>query len=103
MDLQLNGKKVLVTGSSKGIGAAIAKKFALEGAIVIVHGRDRAQADDVVHAIVKQGGRAHRVLGDLTDDAAVGRLVEEAWKQAGAIDILVNNAGGSGAVKQDWA
>lgn len=103
MDLQLHGKKVLVTGSSKGIGAGIASKFALEGAIVIVHGRDRIQADEVAHDIVKQGGRAHVALGDLTDDSAVERLLSEAEQQAGAIDILVNNAGGSGAVKQEWS
>lgn len=103
MDLQLDGKKVLVTGSGKGIGAGIANKFALEGAIVIVHGRDRAQAEDVAHAIVKRGGRAHVVLGDLTDDGAVERLVDEASQQTGAIDILVNNAGGSAAVKEDWS
>lgn len=103
MELQLDGKKVLITGSSKGIGAGIANKFALEGAIVIVHGRDRAQSDDVANAIVKQGGRAHVVLGDLTDDDAVERLVSDARRQAGTIDILVNNAGGSGAVKEDWS
>ncbi len=103
MDLQLDGKTVLVTGSSKGIGAGIAKKFALEGAIVLVHGRDRAQADEIAHAIVRQGGRAHVVLGDLLDDAAVARLLDSARQQAGPIDILVNNAGGSGNVKEDWA
>jgi len=103
MDLQLNGRTVLVTGSSKGIGAGIAGKFALEGAIVIVHGRDRQQADDVADAIVGRGGRAHVVLGDLTDDDAVRRLLDEASRHAGRIDILVNNAGGSGAVKEDWS
>ena len=92
MDLQLDGKTVLVTGSSKGIGAGIAMKFALEGAIVLVHGRDRAQADEIAHAIVRQGGRAHVVLGDLLDDAAVARLLDSARQQAGPIDILVNNA-----------
>jgi NAD(P)-dependent dehydrogenase (short-subunit alcohol dehydrogenase family) len=103
MDLQLKEKTVLVTGSSKGIGAGIAKKFALEGATVIVHGRDRAQTENVAHAIVTQGGRAHVVLADLTDDAAVEHMLAEAGKLAPAIDILVNNAGGSGAVKEDWA
>lgn len=103
MDLQLDGKKVLVTGSSNGIGAGIANRFALEGAIVIVHGRDRTQADEVAHAIVKQGGRAHVVLGDLTDGRAVERLAHEASQHAGAIDILVNNAGGSSSVKEDWS
>ena len=102
MDLQLDGKKVLVTGSSKGIGAGIARKFALEGAIVIVHGRDRTQADEVAHAIIEHGGRAHVVLGDLTNDDAVQGLLDEASRQAGMIDILINNAGGSSAVKEDW-
>lgn len=102
MDLQLDGKKVLVTGSSKGIGAGIARKFALEGAIVIVHGRDRTQADEVAHAIVEHGGRAHVVLGDLTNDDAVQGLLDEASRQAGMIDILINNAGGSSAIKEDW-
>jgi len=103
MDLQLDGKTVLVTGSSKGIGAGIARKLAREGAIVVVHGRDRAQADDVAHAIVARGGRAHVVLGDLTDDAAVERLADDAGKLVRSIDILVNNAGGSGVAKEDWA
>ena len=103
MDLQLDGKKVLVTGSSKGIGAGIASRFAQEGAIVIVHGRNSAQADGVAHAIVKQGGRAHVVLGDLTDDSSVERLLNEALQYAGTIDVLVNNAGGSGSVKEEWS
>jgi NAD(P)-dependent dehydrogenase (short-subunit alcohol dehydrogenase family) len=103
MDLQLDGKRVLVTGSSKGIGEAIARKFAQEKAIVIVHGRDKAQTEKVVEDIIRQGGRAHVVLGDLTDDEQVQRLVDEAQKQVGAIDILVNNAGGSGGVQDNWA
>ncbi|MGI4878791.1 MAG: SDR family NAD(P)-dependent oxidoreductase [Janthinobacterium lividum] len=101
MDLQLHGKTTLVTGSSKGIGEAIAKALAREGASVVVHGRDAAQADRVVDAIVANGGRACAVLGDLTQDDAVERLVAEANDRVGAIDILVNNAGGSGP-KNDW-
>lgn len=101
MDLQLKPKTALVTGSSKGIGAAIAMALAREGAAVVVHGRDPAQARHVVDAIVVSGGRAHAVLGDLTQDDAVGRLVAEAQKPIGAIGILVNNAGGSGP-KEDW-
>lgn len=102
MDLQLKGKTVLVTGSSKGIGAGIAKQFAVEGATVIVHGRARAQAERVVAEIVAAGGRAHAVQGDLTDDDAVRALVADAERLAGPIAILVNNAGGSGEVKEDW-
>ena len=103
MDLQLKGKTALVTGSSKGIGEAIARKLALENATVIVHGRDRVQAEQVVADIVALGGRAHAVVGDLTDDAAVLQLVAAAQQLAGRIDIVVNNAGGSGGVKESWA
>ncbi len=102
MDLQLNRKTALVTGSSKGIGEAIAITLAREGAAVVIHGRDAAQAERVVRAIVASGGRAHAVLGDLTQDDAVERLIAEAQAAVGAIDILVNNAGGSGP-KDDWA
>jgi len=103
MDLQLRGKVALVTGSSKGIGEAIARTLALEGAAVIVHGRDKAQAQRVVTDIVASGGRAHVVVGDLTCDEQVQRIVEEAGERAGHVDILVNNAGGSGGVRESWA
>jgi 3-oxoacyl-[acyl-carrier protein] reductase len=102
MDLQLDGKTALVTGSSKGIGEAIARKLAAEHAIVIVHGRDLLLARKVADDIIAQGGRAHVVIGDLTDDDAVQRLVEQAEQVAGPIDILVNNAGGSGGPKESW-
>ena len=103
MDLQLNGRAALVTGSSKGIGEAIAVTLAHEGASVVVHGRDRAQADRVAGVIVAQGGRAHAVVGDLTQDDAVTRLVEEAEQRVGPVAILVNNAGGSGGANGTWA
>ncbi|WP_186130826.1 SDR family NAD(P)-dependent oxidoreductase [Burkholderia gladioli] len=103
MDLQLRGKRALVTGSSKGIGEAIARKLAQEGALVVVHGRDAAQAGAVADDIVRQGGRAHVVLGDLTREAEVERLVDDARRLAGSIDIVVNNAGGSGGAKETWA
>jgi NAD(P)-dependent dehydrogenase (short-subunit alcohol dehydrogenase family) len=102
MDLQLDGKTALVTGSSKGIGEAIARKLAAEKAVVIVHGRDRAQAERVANTILAQGGRAYLVTGDLTQDDAVQRLVEDAEALVGSIDILVNNAGGSCSAKETW-
>ncbi len=102
MDLQLDGKTALVTGSSKGIGEAIARKFAQEKAIIIVHGRDGARAQQVADAIIGQGGRAHVVVGDLTHDDEVQRLVDKAEDLAGPIDILVNNAGGSGGSRESW-
>ncbi len=101
MDLQLKDKTALVTGSSKGIGEAIAMALAREGANVVVHGRDGVQAQRVVSAIVAAGGRAYAVLGDLTQEEAVERLVAEAEEYVGDINILVNNAGGSGP-KNDW-
>jgi NAD(P)-dependent dehydrogenase (short-subunit alcohol dehydrogenase family) len=84
MDLKLHGKKALITGSSKGIGEAIARVLAREGAIVIVHGRDRERTEGVASSIIAQGGQAHAV------------------KLVGAVDILVNNAGGAGGVKESW-
>jgi 3-oxoacyl-[acyl-carrier protein] reductase len=101
MDLQLSGRVALVTGSSKGIGEGIAKVLASEGATVVIHGRDRSEVDQVAGAIVEDGGKAHGVVGDLTDDDQVDRLVKEAQRLAGQIGILVNNAGGSGP-KNDW-
>ncbi|HEY0124036.1 MAG TPA: SDR family NAD(P)-dependent oxidoreductase [Rhizobium sp.] len=101
MDLKLDGKTALVTGSSKGIGEAIARGLAREKAVVVVHGRDGVQTERVVHDIITEGGRAHAVLGDLTIDDDVRRLVDEAQALAGPIDIVINNAGGSGEV-EDW-
>src|ERR1700755_1337561 len=96
MDLQLNDKAALVTGSSKGIGEAIAAALAREGANLVVHGRDGVQTERVVTAIIANGRRAHAVLGDLTLEEEVERLVALAEERVGTIDILVNNAGGSG-------
>ncbi|WP_034915778.1 SDR family NAD(P)-dependent oxidoreductase [Erwinia sp. 9145] len=103
MNLQLEGKKALITGSSKGIGEAIARRLAIEKAVVIVHGRDRAQTEKVASAIVAEGGKAFFVTGDLTSNDDVQQLVDEAEKLAGGIDILVNNAGGSGGIKESWS
>ncbi|OZI20490.1 3-oxoacyl-ACP reductase [Bordetella genomosp. 9] len=102
MDLNLSGKKALITGSSRGIGEAIARKLALEKATVIVHGRDAAQVDKVANEITALGGCAHAVVGDLTHDDQAQRLIEAAQKLVGSIDILINNAGGSGGAKESW-
>ena len=101
MDLKLDGKTALITGSSKGIGEAIARGLAREKVVVVVHGRDRTQADRVAEAILREGGHAHVVTGDLTIDADVQQLVDEAQALAGPIDIVINNAGGSGDT-EDW-
>jgi len=103
MDLQLDGRTALVTGSSKAIGEAIARKLAAEKAVVIVHGRDRAQTEKVANDIVALGGCAYVVLGDLTNDDEVRRLIGQAEKLAGPINILVNNAGGSLGSRDNWS
>lgn len=102
MDLQLNGRVALVTGSSSGIGEGIVRALAREGAAVIVHGRDRDRAERVAAAVRAEGGTADVAVGDLTDEAEVRNLIEAARSSAGEIEILVNNAGGS-AGRSDWA
>lgn len=92
MDLQLKGKRALVTGSNSGLGEAIVKMLAAEGAEVIVHGRNAARAQQVAESITKAGGVADVVIGDLATDEGADDIVNAALKN-GAVDILVNNAG----------
>jgi len=92
---RLDDKVAWVTGSSRGIGAAIARLFARQSALVAVHGRD-PKALNAVHAeIEKEGGRAIAVAGDLTNFAAVEAMRLQIERDLGPIDILVANAGGS--------
>jgi 3-oxoacyl-[acyl-carrier protein] reductase len=90
----LDGKVAVVTGASKGIGAAIAKHLAAEGAAVVVnYASSKAGADKVVGEITAKGGKALAVQADVARKADIERLFA-AMKQAfGALDILVNNAG----------
>ena len=92
MDLQLAGKRALITGSSGGLGEAIAKLLAEEGVAVVIHGRDEARATAVSAAIVKQGGSADVAIGDLASDEGADLVAEKALA-GGVVDILVNNAG----------
>ncbi|MGE8589513.1 MAG: SDR family NAD(P)-dependent oxidoreductase, partial [Alcaligenes sp.] len=96
MDLQLDGKVALVTGSSKGIGQGIAQALAQEGAIIVVHGRNKAKAEESANDIVAQGGRAYVVVGDLTNEGDVQRLIDQAQSFVKPVQIVVNYAGGSG-------
>lgn len=92
MDLKLEGKRALVTGSSAGLGEAIARLMAAEGAEVIVHGRNEERAAAVAKSINDTGGRAIYVLGDLSSDEGADALANGALT-GGPVDILVNNAG----------
>ena len=93
MDLQLAGRRALVTGSSGGIGEAIVKALAREGAAVAVHGRRPEQVSRVVAEIRATGGHAEPVVGDIDDPEACARVADEATRALGGVDILVNNAG----------
>jgi 3-oxoacyl-[acyl-carrier protein] reductase len=92
MNLNLNGKRALVTGSSAGLGEATAKLLAAEGAAVVVHGRDAERAEGVAEAIRKSGRQATTALGDLGTDEGAAEVARTATGD-GPIDILVNNAG----------
>src|SRR5260370_4486553 len=90
----LKGKVAIVTGASKGIGAAIAEHLAAAGATVVVnYASSKEGADRVVTEITRQGGRAVAVQADVAKQADVERLFSETKKAFGRIDILVNNAG----------
>ena len=91
---KLAGKVAVVTGASKGIGAAIAKALAAEGAAVVVnYASDKAGADAVVDAIVSTGGKAIAVQGDVSKADQAKGLIEAAIKAFARLDVLVNNAG----------
>jgi 3-oxoacyl-[acyl-carrier protein] reductase len=92
MDLQLVGKRALVTGSSSGLGEAIVKLLAAEGVAVVVHGRNESRANAVAETIRAGGGSAEVVIGDLTTDAGADAVAVAALARR-PLDILVNNAG----------
>ena len=91
---KLTGKVAVVTGASKGIGAAIAKQLAVEGAAVVVnYASSKTGADNVVREITSSGGKAIAVQGDMSKKADIERLFAETKRVFDAVDILVNNAG----------
>lgn len=94
MTASLAGRVALVTGGSRGIGAATCRRLAGAGARVVVnYASNAAAAQEVVAAIVAAGGQAEAVAADVADDAAAGALVQGVLDRHGRLDVLVNNAG----------
>jgi 3-oxoacyl-[acyl-carrier protein] reductase len=93
--LALTGQVAVVTGSTQGIGAGIARRFAEEGARVVVHGLEshKPQGEKLVKEIEGSGGEALLVVGDLKQEPHCRNLIRRAVERFGQLDILVNNAG----------
>ncbi|MFP5262605.1 MAG: SDR family NAD(P)-dependent oxidoreductase [Blastocatellia bacterium] len=107
--MKLDKKVSIVTGGGRGIGRAIALRFASEGAAVVVAGTTAASIEAVAQEIRGRGGRSLAVSADVSDEAQVARMVAGAIDEFGGIDILVNNAGIAGPTalatevsREDW-
>lgn len=90
--MDVSGKNVLITGSSRGIGLGIAHEFAKQGANVILNGRSSI-SEEILESLSGYGVKVHVVIGDVAKQADAKRMVAEATELAGSVDILVNNAG----------
>ncbi len=95
MDLGLQGAKVFVAASRSGLGAATARRFSLEGAIVAINGRDSQTVSQTAQSIQQEtGNRAIAIVGDVSKREDAYRIVEQAASELGGLDILVTNSGG---------
>jgi NAD(P)-dependent dehydrogenase (short-subunit alcohol dehydrogenase family) len=91
--VRFTGSVAVITGGGQGIGAAVARGLAREGAAIVVAARSTDRIERVAKEIVKAGGKAWAIACDVTDAASVHNLAQAAGRRAGAVDILVNNAG----------
>ena len=91
--MSVNGKTILVTGSTDGVGRYVAERLAVEGARVILHGRDRARGEALAATIAGRGGEARFLRADLASLAEVRALAEAVRHECDGVDVLVNNAG----------
>ena len=99
---KLDGKIAVVTGGSGAIGSAISFRFAMEGAIVLVCGRNIEKINSVIQNITENKGKAFPVILDVTDANQIEKGFDDIIKKYGKIDILVNNAGGSAREKNNY-
>lgn len=99
--MRLKGKTAIITGAGQGIGEGIAQVFAAAGATVVIATRSAENGQAVADAIIKQGGQAHLMVMDVTDDAAVASLIGFTVETYGAIDIMVHNAAAFGTAPVD--
>ena len=102
LDLKLTEKRALITGSSSGIGEAIARALARQGVRVVVHGRNRERAERVTESIRADGGKAWVALADLAQPDGARALARGALEALGGVDILINNAGGADEGFKGW-
>lgn len=89
----VEGKVIIVTGASSGIGEKTAEVLAAEGAKVVLAARRKEKLEDVANRIIAAGGEAYTVSGDVSVREDCDRIAEETVKKYGRIDVLVNNAG----------
>jgi gluconate 5-dehydrogenase len=89
----LTGRRALITGSSQGIGMAIARGLASAGAEIVINGRDEARLEAAARVLNENGARIHAAAFDVTDEDAVNAAVDRIEKNVGPIDVLFNNAG----------
>jgi NAD(P)-dependent dehydrogenase (short-subunit alcohol dehydrogenase family) len=108
MTERFDGRRALVTGSTRGIGEAIVRRLADEGASVVVSGRTAEEGEAVAAAIRETGGEASFVRADMRDPESIEGLIEEAVDTYGGVDVLVNNAavetntGADETTREDW-
>jgi NAD(P)-dependent dehydrogenase (short-subunit alcohol dehydrogenase family) len=98
----LTGKTALITGGSRGLGLQIAEALGEQGATLVLSARKQAELDEAVAHLASRGIKASAIAADVSQEAAIAMLVQEAMKRLGHIDILVNNAGATwGAPAED--
>ena len=109
--MKLNGQVAIIVGGARGIGAAIARTFATEGATVVLVDLEKmkTEMDELTREIAAQGGKAISMIADVADDRQVNQMVDETVRRWGKIDVLVNSAGLRGPLvpvqeisEQEW-